>query len=103
MEYSDNGNWLLHDPTMLWFQNTFMDDYLKEWKIRKENCERKRSPWKNVPSGNSSGHIPAMVAEKIKLRSNGEFYRKTLPIKRIDKHIGFQSAFTLKQRDRRLP
>ena len=41
MEYSDNGNWLLHDPTMLWFQNTFMDDYLKEWEVRKRELREK--------------------------------------------------------------
>lgn len=41
IEYSDNDNWLLHDPTMLWFQNTFMDDYLKEWKIRKRELREK--------------------------------------------------------------
>lgn len=41
IEYSDNDNWLLHDPTMLWFQNTFMDDYLKEWEVRKREWREK--------------------------------------------------------------
>lgn len=41
IEYCDNDSWLLHDPTMLWFQNTFMDDYLKEWEVRKRELREK--------------------------------------------------------------
>lgn len=55
VRYHDNDEWPAHPPVCLWFNYGILNDFLKEWLIRKNELKTVRLPETNILSGKSTG------------------------------------------------
>ena len=79
VRYHDSDNWPAHPPVGLWFNYGVLNDFMKEWIIRKEELNLVQLPEMNILNGKSTGRRPVMVVENMNLRKNGEYSKYNAP------------------------
>ena len=78
VRYHDSDNWPAHPPVGMWFNYGVLNDFMKEWLLRKEELKSGKITRDEYFEWKLTGHRPVMGVGNMSRKGNGDLQMQNL-------------------------